>query len=212
MFICKSCGGNVIGYRSSSRHWRKYICGPSRYKGKAVCPDKFLVDQDWLERTILAEIHSRYTTPDRIEQIIKEIQEDIKTGFREYNGAIQESTKERNKYETQKQRLLDAVKAGINPSIIANEVNNLQEQMTELDAKIKHLKDNPPSQLSFDEEEIKRFFSSFVSAFNNATLAERKKLIRTFVKQLELDPQNKEVRVSFYSDQVVQSIGVGDGT
>lgn len=212
IFICKSCGGNVIGYRSSSRHWRKYICGPSRYKGESGCPDHFVVDQDWLEKNIIFEIQKRYTVPERIEQIIKEIQDDIKTGFKEYNGAIRELTKNKNNLETQKQRLLDAVKAGVHPSVIADEVNKLQGDIGQFEIKIKYLKDNPPSQLNFDEEEIRRFFSSFISTFDNATLPERKRLVRTFVRQLEMDPKNKEIRVSFYPDQVVHSIGVGGGT
>lgn len=212
MFICSSCGGNVIGYRSSSRHWNKYICGPSRYKGTAGCKYHFTVDQKWLENTTLQEIENRYTAPDRIEHIIKEVQEDINTGFKEYNSAIKNLTKEKNSLEQQIQRLLDAVKSGFNPSLIANEANSLQEQISLVDVKLKHLKDNPPSQLSFSEEEIRQFFSNFMVTFNEATVTERKKLIRTFVRQLILDPEKQEVRVSFYPDFVVHSIGVGGGT
>ena len=36
--------------------------------------------------------------------------------------------------------------------------------------------------------------------------------IRTFVRQLELDPKNKEVRAAFYPDKVVQSIGAWNRT
>ena len=211
MFVCTSCGGNVIGYRSSSRHWRKYICGPSRYKGKAVCPDEYMVDQDWLERTIIAEIEKRYTLPDRIEEIIKEVKEDIRTGFKEYNHALNDLTREKNNLDSQRQRLLDAIKHGIDPAAISDEVNKVQEQINQLDIKLSYLKNNPPSQLSFDEDEIRHFFSNFKTAFSEATIAERKRLIRTFIRHLELDPKNKEVRVAFYPDNVVQSIGAGNG-
>lgn len=51
-----------------------------------------------------------------------------------------------------------------------------------------------------------------MTTFKEATIPEQKKLIRTFVRQLELDPKNKEVKVSFYPDHLVHSIGVGDGT
>lgn len=125
MFICSSCGGNVIGYRSSSRNWRKYICGQSRYKGKAGCPDNFMVDQKWLEQNIISEIETRYTMPEQIEEIIKEVQKDIQTGFKEYYSAIEEYNKQKNTLEQQVQRLLDAVKAGFDPSLIVDEANRL---------------------------------------------------------------------------------------
>jgi len=38
-------------------------------------------------------------------------------------------------------------------------------------------------------------------------LRRRKKLIRTFIRELILDPEKQEVRVSFYPDFLVHSIG-----
>jgi site-specific DNA recombinase len=212
MFVCSSCGGHVISYSSSSRRWRKYICGPSRYKGKAGCPDEFFVDQDWLENTIIAEIEKRYTMPERIEEIIKEVKEDIRTGFKEYNHALNDLLKDKHSLESQRQRLLDAIKQGINPAAVTDEVNSVQEKINQLNTKLNYLKNNPPTQISFDEEEIRSYFSNFHKAFNEAGIPERKRLIRTFVRQLELDPKNKEVRAAFYPDKVVQSIGAGNRT
>jgi hypothetical protein len=129
-----------------------------------------------------------------------------------YNDALNNLNKEKNSLDSQRQRLLDAIKHGINPAAISNEINNVQEQIDQLDVKLGYLKNNPPTQLSFDETEIRRFFASFKTAFNEATAEERKKLIRTFVRHLELDPKNKEVRVAFYPDKVVHIIGAGNGT
>ena len=58
---------------------------------------------------------------------------------------------------------------------------------------------------------VKEFFMSFRPSFDAGTNNERKALIRTFIRQMELDPENKEVRVVFYPD-LVHRIGVGDGT
>ncbi len=132
--------------------------------------------------------------------------------YSRYYVAINELTKQKNNFQVQLQRLLEAVKSGFDPALIADEANSIKEQINSVNLKIKHLKSNPPSQLSVSEEEIKNFFNNFMATFNNATIPERKKLIRTFVRHLELDPKNNLVRVSFYPDQVVHSIGVGDGT
>lgn len=42
-------------------------------------------------------------------------------------------------------------------------------------------------------------------------MPEKKKLIKTFIRKIELDPVKKEVRVMFFPD-LVHSIGVGRGT
>lgn len=212
MFICKSCGGNVIGYRSSSKHWSKYVCGISRYKGMAGCSHDYKVDQTWLEQRILAEIETRYTVPERIEQIIKGVKEEIQKGCKDYYKGIDELNKQKDTLEQQLKRLLDAVKAGFDPSIIANEANEVKDQIRELEGKIKIVKNNPPNQASIDEEEIKDFFINFSKTFENATIEERRKLVRTFVRQIELDPEMKEVRVQFYPDNIVHSIGAAEGT
>lgn len=72
-------------------------------------------------------LKTEITLTDRIEQIIKDIREDVRTGFKEYNGAIRDLTKKRDKVKIEKVRLLDAVKAGINPAVMADELNNLKK-------------------------------------------------------------------------------------
>ena len=117
-------------------------------------------------------------------------------------------------WNTQQQlnRLLNAVKAGFDPSIIAEEANALKDQLKELEVKIKHAKNNPPHQSTIDEEEIKSFFMNFSTTLKNAKIEERRKLLRTFTRQNEFDPKKKEVRVQFYPDNVVHRIGAAGGT
>ncbi len=209
MFTCSSCSGSIIGYRNGKAHWRKYICGQRRYKGEAGCNSNLPIDQEWLENIIIGEIENRYTTPENINKLIEEVKEDIRTGCKEYYSAIDELAKQKSTFEQQVQRLLDAVKAGFDPSVVKNEVNSLNNNIQESKAKINYLKSNPPTELSFDENEIREFFTSFTPTFNAATNMERKKLIRTFIRQMELDQENKEVRMMFYPD-LVHRIGVGD--
>lgn len=61
LFTCSLCGGSVIGYRNSSKHWEKYICTQNRYKGDAYCTSNLKIDVKWLENKILQEIENLYT-------------------------------------------------------------------------------------------------------------------------------------------------------
>lgn len=56
----------------------------------------------------------------------------------------------------------------------------------------------------------KSFFTNFITAFENATIEEKRQLIGTFVRHIELVPDIKEIRIEFYPDHIVQSIGAGD--
>lgn len=211
MFTCTSCGGSIIGYRSSSREWRKYVCGQSRYKGEAGCKHKLMINQDWLEKVVVEEIEKRYTVPSTINKLIDDVKTNIKTGSKEYYSAIAELEKQKTDLEEQARNILNAIKSGISLSLIQEEAASIEEAIKNINLKITHFKNNPPSELNFNENQIREFFMSFKPSFDAGTNAERKALIRTFIRQMELDPEKKEVRVVFYPD-LVHSIGVGDGT
>jgi len=61
-----------------------------------------------------------------------------------------------------------------------------------------------------DANALRVFFTNFKTAFENATIKEKRELMRTFIRHLELIPENEEIRVEFYPDNIVQSIGAGD--
>jgi hypothetical protein len=155
LFTCTACGGKIIGYRSSSREWRKYVCGPSRYKGDAGCKHKLMVNQEWLEKIIVEEIEKRYTIPSSIDKLIAEVKEDIRTGCKEYYSAIDELTKQKKELEQQARNIVNAIKSGISLSILQDEATSIQEGINSTEAKITHLKNNPPNELNFDDAEIK---------------------------------------------------------
>lgn len=73
IFSCGHCGANVIGYNNSSNRWKKYICGANRTKGKIACTNDWKIDQVWLEQKIVAAIEEQYTTPEKIDEIAKNI-------------------------------------------------------------------------------------------------------------------------------------------
>lgn len=46
----------------------------------------------------------------------------------------------------------------------------VNEKTDTLEMKIKYLKNNPPRQLDYEEDEIRQFFTSFSTVFDNATI------------------------------------------
>ncbi len=208
MFVCAACGGSIIGYRSSSTNWKKYICGPSRYKGEAACPYKFLVNQEWLENTIVNLINGRYSTSEHLNEITRQVYKDLNAVSKGYHDVLNNLARVKANLATQQQELLDTIKTGCHPSDIAKESTDIQIKIDNLELKMKSLKSNPPRDLAFENNKIIRFSTQFSSTFENASIPERRILIRTFIKGLEMDPEKKEIRVTFYPDSIVHSIGV----
>jgi site-specific DNA recombinase len=212
LFTCAECGGSVIGYRNSAKHWRKYICSQNRYKGEAGCFSDVKVDSNWLEEQVLQEIEHLYTAPKNIDKFISNIKKEVSTGNKGYHESISNLNSTIGKYEKERANLVLAVKNGLNEKVVTDELNALQTKIESAEAELKELKDNPPRSLKESEESlIRSFLQSFSNAFENATIPEKKELIRTFVRSMILDTKKQEVRVTYYPD-LVHRIGVGRGT
>jgi site-specific DNA recombinase len=209
-FTCSCCGGNVIGYGNSTRNWRKYICGVNRMKGEIACSSDWKVDAGWLEQKLVEEIQTRYTTPEKIEELIKDVTTNAKSKNTETDRAIAELSANLRKINQEIQRLLDAIKKGIDPTLIADEINRMKSQKDELEGKIKVLKRSYSQDYNVNVEVLKEFFSNFRMAYDNAINSEKRELIRTFIRHIELHPTTEEIKVEFYHEQVVQSIGLGE--
>jgi site-specific DNA recombinase len=212
LFTCAECGGSIIGYRNSAKHWKKYVCSQNRYKGEAGCTSTVKIDANWLEEKVIEEIGRLYTAPTNIENFIDNIKEEVSTGNKGYHESISDLNRTISKYEKERSNLVIAIKGGLNDKVVTNELNALQANIERAEAELKELKDNPPRSLKESEESmIRSFLSSFSNAFENATISEKKELVRTFVRSMILDPKKQEVRVTYFPD-LVHRIGVGRGT
>ena len=209
IFTCGKCGANVIGYGNSSQKWKKYICGAHRTKGKIACTNDWKVDQQWLEQRIVSEIEKQYTTPDKIDEIAKNIISSVSKNNRDLDKSLSNLESQLKKCDLEIKRLLDAIKSGIDPSLITEEVNNLKEKKEDLGAKISNVKKSYRNQGKIDVETLKCFFANFGQAYKNANVREKRGLIRTFVRHIELKPEAEEIQVEFYPNNIVQSISVG---
>jgi hypothetical protein len=210
LFRCGVCGGNVVGYGNSTRNWRKYICGVNRMKGEIACSSDWKVDAAWLEQKLVEEIQTRYTTPEKVDELIKDVTTNAKSKNAKTDKAIAELSANEKKIEQEIQRLLNAIKLGVDPSLIADEINRMKGQKDEIEGKIKALKRSYSQEYNVNVEVLKEFFSNFRLAYDNATNSEKRELIRTFIRHIELHPSTEELKVEFYHDQVVQSIGLGE--
>lgn len=210
MFTCSECDSNVIRYGNARVNCRRYVCGANRMRGHQACDNDWRLDATWLESKLVEEITSRFTTPGRVDELIQSVSDHLSTRNRDIDTSLKLTTNQIRECDVQMKRLIDAIKSGIDAALISEEVNKLQQQTTALLTEQSRLKQSYTDQPRVDTDALRQFFNSFTDAYTSASDEERRDLLRTFVRHIELSPQTQEVRVEFYSDQTVQAIGVGE--
>ena len=115
------------------------------------------------------------------------------------------------KLAKEKQRLLDAIKKGVDPDFVRPEVDKLTAQEQEIQQEIRELEAAPPPSSLVTRDMVRELLSTFDATFEAASPEQRKRLVQTFVRRLELDHETQEVRVFFYSDPQVHSLCAGGG-
>lgn len=211
MFICKCCGGHVIGASNGKKSRRNYVCSNNRTKGMCACENNSKIDKDWLEATILREIQRKYMTPKGIEKIIVNISESIKQIASSNDQKIKELNISIKKYDKEIKLLLDSIKSGINPSLIADEVNKLVSKKEQLEQQLKYTKEKD-TKVTISEKQILEYFSNLPKLFEIATIDEKKKLLKTFIQKIRFDNKNRQIFLELYPDfSVVHTYGAGNG-
>lgn len=130
----------------------------------------------------------------------------------DYNCAIKELEDRSKQLAQQQQRLVDSIKAGIPAHLLKDEATHLAEELVRNDRDLRALKANPPAGVQTTAREVEEFLTSFEDVFAAGKPPQRRRLVRTFIQHLELDPKKQEVRAYFYADLQVQSLGVRRGT
>ena len=212
MFICANCRGHVIGSSNGKNHNRNYTCSNNRHKGKCACDNNWKIDKDWLEDTIINEIERKYMCPKGIEKIVNNIYLELSSINRKLDKKIVEKEKEINKLEEQIQNLLNSIKSGVNPELVVNEINNLKNIKDTSANELLSMKNENKKSFAINKDQITKYFNDLHETFISANMYEKRELIKTFVRRIELDEKNHQISVEFYPDiLVVPNIGAGSG-
>ena len=107
-------------------------------------------------------------------------------------------------------RLLKSIEEGVSAKTISARINSLSIDREQLEQKRVESVSAKPIQ-TLDITKLRFFLANFRSTFDSATTEQRRVLLRTFIRHLEMDPEKNEVRVEFYPDHVMQSGGAGSG-
>lgn len=133
---CGECGG---GMSMSSR--TAYACNASRKKG--TCSNRLSKDRVVLEKAVISALRSRLMHPALCEAFCRAYVARINQNRMEQNAAAEAHGAELARVERQLTKLVDALKSGIDPTLLREEINDLSSRKNDLIAKLEQRVEAP---------------------------------------------------------------------
>ena len=121
LLTCGECGANFIMLDR-----RRYGCARHKDRGAAACTNNLKVDRTYLERTLLDSVKQRLLTPAAINCFNDKVEDEAKRQLAETLDEHQRDEQKLNHVTVEIERLINSIKAGIDPSIVREELNRLQ--------------------------------------------------------------------------------------
>ncbi|HEY6289982.1 MAG TPA: recombinase family protein [Terriglobia bacterium] len=208
VFKCQRCGSNMIGFRTSSGEY--YICGSQPYRKGKGCGPGVYVPRRAVEAEVcrgLSELLSLCANPDgftrQVNTELRHIWEES-TGFADRAKAHTEI----ERIEAKIGNIRRAVEDGLADASWTNA--RLRELMAERERLAVSLDVSEPPQL--DSKTVMAYRRQTEKVMESGQPAERKRLMRAWVQDVKLEPENLEVKISYrLPEGVMKSVVAGAG-
>jgi DNA invertase Pin-like site-specific DNA recombinase len=189
-FRCGRCGRRMIGKKRIDA--RYYVCSSVKIPGGACGPVEG-VRKEALEILVTDFILEQQWTPEFTRLVQRQL---AKLNTAKANRSRDSTVKELARLKRQKSRLVDSIKKGVSPSALADEINDLQRQIEsrERELQSRSVTTSPPSTPSAWAREFPRKFA-------HAPLHLQREYVRTFLKDMVVDPDTGEIRVNYFAER-----------
>ncbi len=123
LLSCGECGANLV---MLDKH--RYGCARHKDRGPVACSNGYKVDREQLERAILSSVKQRLLSPAAISCFKDMVSQEAKQQLVGAQDADNRQAKRLNEVAVQIERLINSIKAGIDPAIVREELNRLQAE------------------------------------------------------------------------------------
>ena len=210
MFVCARCGSAMVGEQNAKANYYKYACGSYKNKGKTVCTNDAKIKRQWIEELLIDEIAKRYTEPDSIKSMINTIDKNVNSKNELIDLEIAKHNRELAKVNHAINNMVEAIKSGVDASLMTEEINSAREEQTLIKRRINDLKREYTTKKVIDKQDLKLFLLDFRNLFNNAEQEQKRELVRTFIRQIILNPDEEEITVEYHDNSALQTIRYGE--
>lgn len=203
-FVCKKCGGNIIGDTQGGRHKLKYHCSTMAYEGKFSdrCIYGVKLEKDDIESYVISQIRNTFGSRERIESIVNALNLKINIENKDHISATAYLDKQKKNTEKQIGNLVAAIAKGTPPEFVNPEIEKFKKELQEIEFQIKSVQSSKPKTL--DAEKIINNLCRIDEVFSRDDNREKRQYLRKFIRQLVFDPETSKVRIHWFHDDLIK--------
>ena len=193
---CGCCDGGFSKISS-----KRYGCSSARKKG--TCDNRITIDQTKLEETILSTLQSQLMRPELLAKFCDAYTHQLKQLHKNHSADTEQAKNKLSKLDSEKAKLIEAIKQGIPASEIKSEFTRIAKQRAQAE-QLLHNQNKPPISLHPDmAQRYQMEVSALRDSLNNEeNRHEASELIRTLIDKVVLvpDASTKKLRMNLYGD------------
>jgi len=196
-FVCRHCGGNIIGRVEGGRHKLKYYCSTIAYEGRYTdrCVHGVNLDKDAIEGYVIEQIKNNFGTPARIKELVRRINSAIRSEYKDFQTATAFINKQIANTKKEIDNLVNAIAAGTPPEFVNPRIKELKQKLSKAESQKKQLELVKPKIRVLDENKVINYLCSLDEVLKVGTNREKRQFIRTFIRRLEFDPDERKVYI-----------------
>ncbi|MBT3022027.1 MAG: recombinase family protein [Candidatus Thiodiazotropha sp. (ex Lucina aurantia)] len=195
---CGVCGGGFAKINSE-----RYGCASARNKGESVCNNKITVKRDYLEGKVLDALQTHLMRPALVELFCREYTKHMNEMIAAQHAEVKQHKSNMAKLAKEKQNIIEAIKRGIDPDLVKDELEALKAREADLEAKLEVSGHEPkpfihPAMASRYHAEVK----ALTHALKESQAGQAAEHIRTLIEKVVLSPKADEdaLQIDLYGD------------
>ncbi len=211
VIVCERCGHRWQGYTTKGGKPRKdgshsineyYACGGYVMKGTTIC-ERDIIRRDMIEGLLVNTIgnHIRRMVeaadPSELRGVVKQYLGVTEEGASEQLLRLRE---QREQVRAKINNILDNLTRE-NREFADQRIAELKQELMDISPKIEELERAAGAHVDLDEamRAVVEMLRSFADVMKEGTIDEQRRVIRAFVRQVRLDPQNHEGRAEVFA-------------
>ena len=209
LLICSKCNGSYYGTRrikskkSKTYYYYKYVC-QNRNKLHNCTADE--LNRDDVENLIISELKNVLLNPNNIDKIVDKINEKYSELYNSSKTDISDTEKEIKDIQIKINNLMRLVSDGLYNDDIKNNLENLENNKTNLNVRLNKLK-NISNNKELDKNTIIKAINIDIDALNLSDKLVVKNMLSKYISKIVVDYPSIEIHFRFTSgiDNTVKS-------
>ena len=193
---CGSCGRALTGHTAKSGRFAYYICQSLVQRGREAC-DALRLNSKKFERLIIQQIRDNILTEDNVRRLVRMVDEEMDGQAREQQAKLESIDGELAEVRQRMDRLWNAVEtSGLEVNDILPRIRQHQERQERLERAADEARAVLAGRrVGLDDAKTIAAFAQDMSRFlRESDFTERKSFIRSFVKEVVVDPEKATIR------------------